>query len=345
MFDALFGFLSEDIAIDLGTANTLIHVKGRGIVVNEPSVVALRTNPDGTNEVVAIGKKAKEMLGKTHPGIRAIRPMKDGVIADFDVVAIMIQYFIKKIHKGGFLVKPRIVICVPYGVTDVERRAVREAARASGAREIYLIEEPMAAAIGSGLPIDEPIGNMVVDIGGGTTEIAIISLYGIVLSRSLRVGGDKMDEDIINYIKRKHSLSIGEITAEQIKVTLGDAIIPQKDEDHKMVIKGNDLVAGVPRTLTVSSSDVSVALKPTVDSIVEGIKVTLEKAPPELAADILERGIALTGGGSLLRSLDVVISNATQIPVFRTEDPFLSVVRGTGRVLDEPTLLKKVTIK
>jgi rod shape-determining protein MreB len=343
-FERLLSLMSNDLAIDLGTANTLVYVKGSGIIVNEPSVVAVQRDMRGIRRVVAVGKEAKEMLGRTPGSIVAIRPMKDGVIADFEVTEAMLRYFIAKAHNKRSLVRPRIMICVPYGITEVEKRAVKESAESAGAREVFLIQEPMAAAIGAGLPITEPGGNMIVDIGGGTTEVAVISLAGIVFSGSVRVGGDKMDDAVINYVKRKYNLLIGERTAENIKITVGSAY--PDDEVRTMEVKGRDLVAGVPRTVVVDADEMRDALSEPVNSIVEAVKVALERTPPELAADIVDKGIVLTGGGSLLRNMDVLLREETGLPVMLSEDPLTAVVMGAGKALDQiGTLLKGVTIE
>ncbi|MDO8461845.1 MAG: rod shape-determining protein [Deltaproteobacteria bacterium] len=342
IFDFLIGLFSNDLAIDLGTANTLVFVKGKGIVCSEPSVVAVQRDARGIKKVLAVGKEAKEMLGRTPGGIEAIRPMKDGVIADFEVTEAMLRYFIRKAHNRKTLIRPRIIICVPFGITEVEKRAVRESSESAGAREVYLIEEPMAAAIGAGLPITEPTGNMIVDIGGGTTEIAIISLGGIVFSRSIRVAGDKMDDAIIHYVKRKYNMLIGERTAEQIKIQIGTAY-PEK-EVRVMEIKGRDLVAGVPKVLEINSEEIREAISEPVSSIVEGIKMALERTPPELASDIVDKGIVLSGGGGLLRNLDVLIREETGLPVMIAEDPLTSVVLGCGKALDQLDVLKGITI-
>ncbi len=306
----LFGSLSRDMGIDLGTANTLVHVKGRGIVLREPSVVAIQRD---TGEVLAVGEEAKQMIGRTPGNIVAIRPLKDGVIADFDVTQAMLKYFIKKAMDSKSFIRPRVIVGVPSGVTEVEKRAVIDATIQAGAREAYLIEEPMAAAIGAGLPVHEPTGNMVVDIGGGTTEVAVISLGGIVTSRSIRIGGDEMDEAIIQYIKRTYNLMIGERTAEEVKITIGSAITPKADE--QMDVRGRDLVTGLPKTLIIKASEVQLALSEPVAGIIEAVKVTLEKTPPELASDIMDRGIVMTGGGSLLRGLDTLLNKETGMPV------------------------------
>src|SRR5437899_225122 len=333
MFNGIYKLFSRDLAIDLGTANTLIYIRGMGIVSNEPSVVAVQQESRGGKKVLAVGKEAKEMLGRTPGNIVAIRPMKDGVIADFEITAAMLRYFIRAAHNRSTLVKPRIIIGIPSGITEVERRAVREAAESAGAREVYLIEQPMAAAIGAGLPITEPSGNMIVDIGGGTSDVAVISLAGIVYAKSVRVGGDKMDEAIIQHIKRKYNLLIGERTAELIKMGIGNAY--PSDEVLTMDIKGRDLVAGVPRTLTVSSDEIRDALAEPVNAIVEAVKVTLERTPPELAGDIADRGIVLAGGGALLKGFDALLREETGLPVFLAEDPLSSVVIGAGKALEE----------
>ncbi len=336
----ILGLFSNDLAIDLGTANTLVYVRGKGIVLTEPSVVAVRKDERGANRVVAVGKDAKMMLGKTPGNITAIRPMKDGVIADFEVAEAMLRYFIRKVHNRRALIRPRVIICIPSGVTQVEKRAVRESAESAGAHEVYLIEEPMAAAIGAGLPITEPVCNMVVDIGGGTTEVAIISLAGIVYSRSVRVGGDKMDQDILQHIKRKYNLLIGERTAELIKTTIGNAY--PLGETETMMIKGRDLVTGIPKTLEVNSDEIRESIQEQIDSILETIKVALEQTPPELAGDIVDRGIVLTGGGALLKNLDHFLRLKTGLPIMLTEDPLSTVVLGSGKALDELAVLKDV---
>jgi rod shape-determining protein MreB len=336
----IFRLFSKDLAIDLGTANTLVYVRGKGIVLTEPSVVAVRKNERGANRVVAVGKDAKMMLGKTPSNITAIRPMKDGVIADFEVAEAMLRYFIRKVHNRRTLIRPRVIICVPSGITQVEKRAVRESAESAGAQEVYLIEEPMAAAIGAGLPITEPVCNMVVDIGGGTTEVAVISLAGIVNSRSVRVGGDKMDQDILQHIKRKHNLLIGERTAELIKTTIGNAY--PVGETETMMIKGRDLVTGIPKTLEVNSDEIRESIQEQIDAILETIKAVLEQTPPELAGDIVDRGIVLTGGGALLKNLDHFLRLQTGLPIMLTEDPLSTVVLGSGMALDAIAILKDV---
>jgi rod shape-determining protein MreB len=340
MFNGMYKFFSRDLAVDLGTANTLIYVRGMGIVSNEPSVVAVQQDSRGGKKVLAIGKEAKEMLGRTPGNIVAIRPMKDGVIADFEITAAMLRYFIRAAHNRATLVKPRIIIGIPWGITEVERRAVREAAKSAGAREVYLIEQPIAAAIGAGLPITEPSGNMIVDIGGGTCDVAVISLAGIVCAKSVRVGGDKMDEAIIQHIRRRYNLLIGERTAELIKMSIGNAY--PSDEVLTMDIKGRDLVAGVPRKLTVSSDEVRDALADPINAIVEAVKGTLERTPPELAGDVADRGIVLAGGGALLKGLDVLLREETGLPVFLAEDPLSSVVIGAGKALEELDILRQV---
>ena len=343
MFGTMFsGLFSNDLAIDLGTANTLIYVKGKGIVCNEPSVVAVTNDSSGKRRIVAVGTEAKNMLGRTPESITAIRPMKDGVIADFSITEEMLRRFIRKVSKRRTLVRPRIIICVPHGITEVEKRAVRESAESAGAREVYLIEEPMAAAIGAGLPITEACGSMILDIGGGTAEIAVISLKGIVYSQSIRVGGDKMDEAISNYIKRRYNVLIGERTAEQVKIAIGSAM--PTNEDLSIEIRGRDLVQGVPRALTVSEDEIREALVEPINQIIEMIRVALEKTPPELSADIMERGITLTGGAALLRNLDKCIAAETGLPVVLVDDPISAVVLGSGAVLDQLDLLKDVIL-
>ena len=343
ILDSILGWFSNDLAIDLGTANTLVYAKGKGIVVSEPSVVAVARDGRGVTRVRAVGKEAKEMLGRTPGNIVAIRPMKDGVIADFEITEAMLRYFIARVHDRKRMVRPRIVIAVPSGITEVEKRAVRESAMSAGAREVYLIDEPMAAAIGAGLPVTEPSGNMIIDIGGGTTEVAVISLSGIVYSNSVRVGGDKMDEAIINYVKRKHNLLIGERTAELIKINIGTAYPTESIET--MEIKGRDLVAGVPKTLEIKSEEVREALSEPVNAVVESVKIALERTPPELAADIVDKGIVLVGGGSMLRNLDVLLRETTGLPVMLAEDPLTAVAMGTGRTLDDLSLLKEIAIR
>lgn len=378
MLHKILGWFSNDLAIDLGTANTLVFVKGKGIVCDEPSVVVIRRD---NKKLIAVGAEAKRMLGKTPADIIAIKPLKDGVIADFDATEEMLKYFIKRVHNRRSFVSPRVIIGVPSGITQVEQRAVKDAAQASGAREVYLVGEPMAAAIGVGLPVGEPSGNMIVDIGGGTTDIAVISLDGVVYSKAVRVGGDKMDEDIIAYIKRRYSLMIGDRTAEQIKIEIGSAYAKDKDNElvlsrqykpaadsdviefspgvheikelHQsakmpdqltMEIKGRDLISGIPKTLTITQEEIREALAETVNSILDTIKVILENTPPELAADIVDRGIVLAGGGALLRGLDALIREKTGLPVIVADDPLTAVARGVGSMLDDLDLLRRVAI-
>ena len=342
LFNAIWGMFSNDLAIDLGTANTLVYLKGKGIVVSEPSVVAVQKDAMGQKKVLAVGTEAKKMLGRTPGSIVAIRPMKDGVIADFDITEEMLRYFIQKVHNRKNLVRPRIVICVPSGITQVEKRAVKESAESAGAREVYLIEEPMAAAIGAGLPITEASGNMIVDIGGGTTEVAVISLAGIVYAKSVRVGGDKLDEALVQYMKRKYNLLIGERTAEQIKIEIGSAY--PDGEERTMEVKGRDLVSGIPKTMTIDSAEIREALSEPVNAIVEAVRIALERTPPELAADIVDKGIVLAGVGALLRNLDLLLREETGLPVVIAEDPLSCVALGSGKVLDELDLLKRVTV-
>ncbi len=339
LFNSLFGFFSNDLAIDLGTANTLIFVRGKGIVLREPSVVAVHAE---SNKVLAVGHSAKQMLGRTPGSIVALRPMRDGVIANFEYTEAMIRYFIQKVHNRKTLVMPRIIIAVPSGITQVEKRAVRDSALSAGAREVYLIEEPMAAAIGVGLPIENPSGNMILDIGGGTTEVAVISLSGVVYSKSLRVAGDEMDEAILNYIKKNYKLLIGERMSEEIKIGLGSAY--KLDEPKTMEVKGRDLVAGVPKTIILSDAEVREAISEVVAVIVDGVKTALERTPPELAADIVDKGIVLAGGGGLLKGLDVLLREETGLPIIVAEDPLSAVAIGTGRVLEEMDLLRQVEI-
>jgi rod shape-determining protein MreB len=343
VFDYIYALFSSDLAIDLGTATTLVYMKGRGIVLCEPSVVAVHRGNRNTNRVLAVGKDAKEMLGRTPGNIVAIRPLKDGVISDFEVTEAMLSHFIRKVHNRKMFVRPRIIIAVPFGITQVEKRAVKESAVSAGAREVYLVEEPIAAAIGAGLPITEPSGNMIVDIGGGTTEVAIISLAGIVYSTSIRVAGDKMDEAIIQHLKRKYNLLIGERTAESIKISIGSAY--PGEEDRTMYVKGRDLVAGVPKTLEISSEEIRKALADPINAIVEAVRMTLERTPPELSADIIDKGIVLAGGGALLENMDVLLREETGLPVIVAEDPISCVALGSGKILDELDLLKAVTIQ
>ncbi len=341
MFARLFGFLSADMAIDLGTANTLVYVKGRGIVLNEPSVVAI-AEVKGKKQVLAVGDEAKQMLGRTPGNIMAIRPLRDGVIADFEVAEEMIKHFIRKVHNRRSFASPMVVVCVPSGSTAVERRAIQESAEAAGARKVYLIEEPMAAAIGAGLPVTEPTGSMVVDIGGGTTEVAVLSLGGIVYSRSVRVGGDKMDEAIIAYIRRNNNLLVGEGSAERIKEDIGSACPPEEGDGATMEIKGRDLMNGVPKELVISEREIAESLADPVGAIIEAVKVALEHTAPELAADIVDKGIVLTGGGALLGNLDYVLRHATGLPVSIADDPLSCVAMGTGRALEEMKKLRNV---
>jgi rod shape-determining protein MreB len=341
--DPILGLFSNDLAIDLGTANTLVFMKGKGIVLREPSVVAIKKDGKGANRVLAVGRDAKMMLGRTPGNIVAIRPMKDGVIADFEITEAMLRHFITTVHNRRTLVRPRIIVCVPSGITQVEKRAVRESAESAGAREVYLIEEPMAAAIGAGLPITEATGNMVVDIGGGTTEVAVISLAGIVFSKSVRVGGDKMDEAILQHIKRKYNLLIGITTSEVIKTSIGNAY--PSDQVDTIEVKGRDLVSGIPKILTIDSDEVRKAISEQVETIVETVHIALEQTPPELAADIVDKGIVLTGGGSLLKNLDVLLREETKLPITVTEDPLATVVIGSGKALDSLSILREVTIK
>jgi len=337
MLSRFFDLFSNDIGIDLGTANSLVYVKDRGIVLREPSVVAIQT---GTNRVLAVGNEAKRMLGRTPGNITAVRPMKDGVIANFEITEAMLRYFIRKVQNNRTVVRPRIIIAVPSGITEVEKRAVKDSTTHAGAREVYLIEEPMAAAIGVGLPVQEPAGNMIVDIGGGTTEVALISLAGIVFSRSVRVGGDEMDEAIIQYMKRVYNLMIGERTAEQIKISIGSAYpLP---EETSMEVKGRDLVAGLPKTLTLTTEEVREALHEPISTIVEAVRFTLERSPPELSADLVDRGLVLAGGGALLRGIDKLIAEQTGLPVHVADDPLSAVAEGTGMVLHELKFLRKV---
>jgi rod shape-determining protein MreB len=341
--DGILGIFSNDLAIDLGTANTLVYVKGKGIVLSEPSVVAVSTGNRYKNRVLAVGLEAKNMLGKTPGNISAIRPMRDGVIADFEVTEAMLRHFIHKVHNRRTFVRPRIIVAVPSGITQVEKRAVRESAESAGAREVFLIEEPMAAAIGAGLPITEPTCNMVVDIGGGTTEVAVISLKGIVYSRSVRVAGDKMDSAIIQYIKRKYNLLIGERTAEIIKTSIGNAY-PDPQNLETIEVKGRDLASGIPKILSIDSEEIRIAISEQIDAIVETVKIALEQTPPELSADIVDRGIILTGGGALLKSLDRLLREETSLPITVTEDPLSTVALGSGKALDNLEMLREVVI-
>ncbi len=337
MFDNILGFFSNDIGIDLGTANTLVYVKDHGIVLREPSVVAVQ---QGTKKVLAVGDEAKRMLGRTPGNIVAIRPLKDGVIADFEITEAMLRHFISKVHNRRRMVRPRVVIAVPSGITEVEKRAVKDSATHAGAREVYLIEEPMAAAIGVGLPVQDAAGNMIIDIGGGTTEVALISLSGIVFSRSVRVAGDELDESIINYMKRAYNLMIGERTAEEIKIKIGSAYKLEKETN--MEVKGRDLVAGLPKTITISSQEVREALLEPISTIVDSVRITLERCPPELSADLVDRGLVLAGGGALLRGLDRLLQEETGLPVHVAEDPLSAVAEGTGKALEEMKFLRAV---
>jgi rod shape-determining protein MreB len=341
MFSKVTGWMSADMAIDLGTANTLVYVKGRGIVLNEPSVVAI-AEEKGKKKVLAVGDEAKMMLGRTPGYISAIRPLRDGVIADFEVAEEMIKHFIRKVHNRRSFASPLVIVCVPSGSTAVERRAIQESAESAGARKVFLIEEPMAAAIGAGLPVTEPTGSMVVDIGGGTTEVAVLSLGGIVYSRSVRVGGDKMDEAIIAYIRRNHNLLVGEGSAERIKKEIGSACPPEDGEGRTLEIKGRDLMNGVPKELIISERQIAEALAEPVGAIIEAVKVALEHTAPELAADIVDKGIVLTGGGALLSNLDFVLRHATGLPVTVADDPLSCVALGTGRALEEMGKLRNV---
>ena len=343
VFDALWGLFSTDLAIDLGTANTLVYVKGKGILFSEPSVVAIQRDSKGQKSVLAVGREAKEMLGRTPGNIFAIRPMKDGVIADFEITGEMLRYFIAKAHDRKTLIRPRVVISVPSGITPVEKRAVAESAQSAGAREIYLIEEPMAAAIGAGLPVTEASGNMIVDIGGGQTEVAVISLSGIVTSHSIRVAGDKMDEAILQYVKRKYNLLIGERTAELIKINIGSAY--PEENPQSIDVKGRDLVTGIPKTLEINSEEVREALAESINTIIDTVRITLEETPPELAADIVDKGIVLVGGGALLKNLDVLLREVTSLPITIVDNPLSSIVLGAGMVLDNENLLHTVTFQ
>ncbi len=343
MFSGLLGMLSADMAIDLGTANTLVYVNGRGIVLNEPSVVVI-AEVKGKKQVLAVGDEAKLMLGRTPGNITAIRPLRDGVIADFDVAEEMIKHFIRKVHNRRSFISPQVIVCVPSGSTAVERRAIQESAESAGARRVYLVEEPMAAAIGAGLPVTEPTGSMIVDVGGGTTEVAVLSLGGIVYSRSVRVGGDKMDEAIIGYVRRNHNVLVGESSAERIKKEIGSACAPEGGDGAMMAIKGRDLMNGVPKELILSERQIAEALAEPVGAIVEAVKVALEHTAPELAADIVDKGIVLTGGGALLGNLDRVLRNATGLPVSIADAPLSCVALGTGRCLEELKTLKHVLI-
>ncbi len=338
-FNAISGMFSNDMGIDLGTASTLVYVKGQGIVLCEPSVVAIEK---GTNHVLAVGEEAKRMLGRTPGSIIAIRPMRDGVIADFEITEQMLRYFINKVHNRRVLVRPRMVIAIPSGITEVEKRAVKDSAERAGAREVYLVEEPIAAAIGVGLPIQEPAGNMIIDIGGGTTEMAVISLADVVFSKSIRIGGDEMDDAIIQHLKKTYNLLIGERMAEEVKIKIGSAY--PLEEEMTMEVRGRDLVAGLPKTVTISSEEVRESLAEPIAAIMEAVRITLERTPPELSADLIERGMILAGGGGLLRGLDKLISEQTGLPVHIADDPITAVALGTGIVLSEIKYLKKVTV-
>jgi len=339
MFKKVLGIFSNDLAIDLGTANTLVLVKGKGIAINEPSVVAIQYDGRGREHILAVGQEAKDMVGKTPGNIKAIRPMRDGVIADFNVTEMMIRYFIEKVHNRKGLFSPRIIICVPFGLTQVERKAVKESAMSAGAREVHLIEEPMAAAIGSGIPVKDPNGNLVVDIGGGTTEIGVISLGGLVLSKSIRTAGDKMDKSIIDYMKKNFNLLIGDRVAEEIKINIGTAI--QLEEELVMQVKGRDQVAGLLTSIEITSEHIREAMKEPIKEIAEALKLVLEQTPPDLAGDIVENGIVLTGGGALIRGLDKYLSNMIKLPVYVAEDPLLAVAKGTGKALEEIDILQQ----
>jgi rod shape-determining protein MreB len=340
MAPSSFSFLGRDMAVDLGTANTLVYVRGRGIVLNEPSVVAINTT---TREIVSVGSEAKRMIGRTPGNIRAVRPLKDGVIADFDTTERMLRYFIRKVHRRNHLVRgPRVVVCVPSGVTGVEQRAVKESTYNAGASKVFIIEEPMAAAIGSGLPVSEPTGNMVVDIGGGTTEVAVISLGGIVTSQSIRVGGDELDSSIINFVKKEYSLMLGERTAEEIKIAIGSAF--PAAEEQQAEIRGRDLVSGLPKTIVVSGAEIRKAVEEPVNAIVDAVKSTLDKCPPELAGDIMDRGIVLTGGGALLAGLDERLKHETSMPIIIADNPLHSVALGSGRCVEDFDALQQVLV-
>ncbi len=343
LFDFILGKFSNDLAIDLGTANTLVYVKGEGIVLSEPSVVAVHRDSRGAKKVLAVGAEAKKMLGRTPGNIEAVRPLRDGVIADFDITEVMLRHFIQRVHNRRTLIRPRIIVSIPSGITQVERRAVRETVESAGAREVYLIEEPMAAAIGAGLPIMDPISSMVVDIGGGTTEVAVISLAGIVYAKSVRCAGDRIDEEIVQYLKRKYSLLIGERSGEIIKTTIGSAF--PDNEIRKVDVKGRDLISGIPKIIEANSEEIREAIMEPISLIVDAVKDALENAPPELAGDIVDRGITLTGGGALLRNLDLLLKEETGLPVTVAEDPLSTVVRGAGMALDHMNLLKEVAVQ
>lgn len=339
MFKKLLGMFSNDLAIDLGTANTLVLVKGHGIVINEPSVVAVQYDRHGREHILAVGQHAKDMVGKTPGNIKAIRPMKDGVIADFNTTEMMIRYFIEKVHNRKGLFSPRVIICVPYGLTQVERKAVKESAVSAGAREVYLIEEPMAAAIGAGIPVKEPNGNLIVDIGGGTTEIGVVSLGGLVVSKSIRVAGDKLDKTIVDFMRRQFSILIGERVAEEMKIQIGTAV--QLEEELTMIVKGRDQTNGLLASVEVTSEHMREAMKEPLREIAEALKSVLEDTPPDLAGDIVENGIVLSGGGALIRGLDKYLSNIVKLPVYVAEEPLLAVAKGTGRALEEIEILQQ----
>ncbi len=340
ILDQIIGLFSNDMSIDLGTANTLVLLRGKGIIINEPSVVAIQKDKYGRNNILAVGHEAKDMIGKTPGNIQAIRPMKDGVIADFDMTEKMIRYFIEKAHRRKSFIRPRIVICVPYGLTQVERKAVRESAMSAGAREVYLIEEPMAAAIGADLEIKKPHGNLVVDIGGGTTEIGVISLGGLVICKSIRVAGDKIDQSIVDYVKKKYNLLIGDRTGESIKIAIGTAI--KLDEDLTLTVKGRDQISGLLVSVELNSEDIREAMREPLKEISDALKDVLEITPPDLAGDIVENGIVLTGGGALIRGIDKYLSELVKLPVYVAEEPLLAVAKGTGRVLEEIKLLRQL---
>ncbi len=341
ILDKIIGFFSHDISIDLGTANTIVLAKGKGIVTNEPSVVAVQNDKFGKVRILAVGREAKEMVGKTPGNIQAVRPMKDGVIADFDMTEKMIRYFIEKAHQRKAFIRPRIIVCVPYGLTGVERKAVRESAMSAGAREVFLIEEPMAAAIGAGLPVREPKGSLVVDIGGGTTEIGVVSLGGLVISKSIRTAGDKLDIAVVDYVKKKYNLLIGERTGEEIKISIGSAI--PLDEPLTMMVKGRDQVSGLLNTIELTSEDVREAMKEPLKEMSDSLKDVLEQMPPDLAGDIVENGIILTGGGALIRGLDKYLGDIVKLPVYVADEPLLAVAKGTGKALEEIDLLQQLT--
>ncbi|WP_104722037.1 rod shape-determining protein [Helicobacter mesocricetorum] len=341
LIDKIIGWFSHDISIDLGTANTIVLIKGQGVIINEPSVVAVQNDRYGKNKVLAVGHEAKEMVGKTPGSILAVRPMKDGVIADFDMTEKMLRYFIEKAHKRKALMRPRIIVCVPYGLTGVERKAVRESAISAGAREVFLIEEPMAAAIGAGLPVKEPKGSLVVDIGGGTTEIGVISLGGLVISKSLRTAGDKLDGAVVDYVRRKYSLLIGDRTGEEIKIQIGSAI--SLDKPLNMQVKGRDQVSGLLNTIELTSEDVREAMREPLKEISNALKDVLEQMPPDLAGDIVENGIVLTGGGALIRGLDKYLSDIVKLPVYVGDEPLLCVAKGTGKALEEIDVLQQLS--